>query len=103
MPSKNSCQWLRDTIDEGKNGKTVRILLRCSPFKKHADQFFRRRNGKSGRFGKFPNSFAVLPFINGVIASGILNCSLMFNICNLIVRIGVGGKEDNLGIEPKFQ
>jgi len=28
VPSKNSCLWLRDTIDEGKDGKTVRILHR---------------------------------------------------------------------------
>ena len=27
---------LHDTIDEGKDSKTVRILLRCSLFKKHA-------------------------------------------------------------------
>ena len=31
--SKNSCQWLRDTIHEGKDGETVRILMRCSPLK----------------------------------------------------------------------
>ena len=54
VPSNNSCQRLRDTIDEEKDNKTVSIILRRSPFKKHANQFFRRRDGVCGWFGKFP-------------------------------------------------
>jgi len=45
VPSKNSSQWLCDTIDEGKDSKTVRILLRHSPFKKHSNKFFRCGDG----------------------------------------------------------
>ena len=33
MPSESFCQWLRNTIDDGKDGKAVGILLRYSPFR----------------------------------------------------------------------